>query len=50
MAIPEMMRLLMDEKGLGWDEAWDIVTHVFAYTSLSRERTKQDKAARKAKK
>ena len=28
MAIPEMMRLLMDEKGLGWDEAWDIVTHV----------------------
>lgn len=33
MAIPEMMRLLMDEKGLGWDEAWDIVTHVFAYTN-----------------
>ena len=28
-----MMRLLMDEKGLGWDEAWDIVTHVFAYTN-----------------
>lgn len=33
MAIPEMMRLLMDEKGLGWEEAWDIVTHVFAYTN-----------------
>lgn len=33
MAIPEMMRLLMDEKGLGWDEAWDIVTNVFAYTN-----------------
>ncbi len=33
MAIPEMMRLLMDEKGLGWDEAWEIVTHVFAYTN-----------------
>ena len=33
MAIPEMMRLLMDEKGLGWDEAWDIVTKVFAYTN-----------------
>ncbi|MCD8180515.1 MAG: glycogen/starch/alpha-glucan phosphorylase [Firmicutes bacterium] len=33
LAIPEMMRLLMDEKGLGWDEAWDIVTHVFAYTN-----------------
>ena len=33
MAIPEMMRLLMDEKGLGWDEAWGIVTRVFAYTN-----------------
>ncbi len=33
LAIPEMMRLLMDEKGMGWDEAWDIVTHVFAYTN-----------------
>lgn len=26
LAIPELMRLLMDEEGLGWDEAWDIVT------------------------
>ena len=33
LAIPEMMRLLMDEKGLGWDEAWEIVTHLFAYTN-----------------
>lgn len=33
LAIPEMMRILMDEKGLGWDEAWDIVTHTFAYTN-----------------
>ena len=33
MAIPELMRILMDEKGLGWDEAWEIVTHVFAYTN-----------------
>ncbi len=33
MAIPELMRILMDEKSLGWDEAWDIVTHVFAYTN-----------------
>lgn len=33
LAIPEMMRILMDEKGLGWDEAWSIVTHTFAYTN-----------------
>jgi len=33
MAIPEMMRILMDEEELGWDEAWDIVTRVFAYTN-----------------
>ena len=33
IAIPEMMRLLMDDKGLGWDEAWNIVTKVFAYTN-----------------
>ncbi len=33
MAIPELMRILMDEKGLGWEESWEIVTHVFAYTN-----------------
>ena len=33
MAIPELMRILMDEKGLGWDEAWGIITNVFAYTN-----------------
>jgi len=33
LAIPEMMRLLMDEYGYGWDEAWNQVTHCFAYTN-----------------
>ena len=33
LCIPEMMRLLMDEHGLSWDEAWDIVTRTVAYTN-----------------
>jgi starch phosphorylase len=33
LAIPEMMRLLMDEYGYGWDEAWAVVTHTIAYTN-----------------
>ncbi len=33
VAIPELMRILMDEYNVGWDEAWDVVTHTFAYTN-----------------
>lgn len=32
-AVPELMRLLMDEHGLGWDEAWDVTTRTMAYTN-----------------
>ena len=32
-AVPELMRLLMDEQGLGWDEAWSIVSRTMAYTN-----------------
>ncbi len=32
-AIAELMRLLLDEHKLGWNEAWDIVTHTMAYTN-----------------
>ena len=33
MIIPELMRIFMDEFGLGWDEAWDLVRRSVAYTN-----------------
>lgn len=33
IAVAELMRLLMDEKGLAWDEAWEITSHCMAYTN-----------------
>jgi len=32
VAIPELMRLLMDDYELGWDQAWNITQQTFAYT------------------
>ena len=33
MAVAELMRILMDEEGLGWDQAWDVTTKTVAYTN-----------------
>ena len=33
VTVPELMRILMDEEGLEWDEAWDITTRCCAYTN-----------------
>ena len=33
LAVPELMRILLDEAHLGWDEAWDLTRQTLAYTN-----------------
>jgi glycogen phosphorylase len=33
VAVAELMRLLVDEHGLGWDEAWTVTRNTFSYTN-----------------
>lgn len=33
LTVAELMRILMDEEGLSWDDAWNVTTHTVAYTN-----------------
>jgi glycogen phosphorylase len=33
MAVAELMRILLDQAGLGWEDAWDLTTRTLAYTN-----------------
>lgn len=39
LAIVELMRILVDEEGQQWDEAWNIVRRTFGYTNHVRLKT-----------
>lgn len=39
LAIVELMRILVDEEGQQWDEAWSIVRRTFGYTNHVRLKT-----------
>ncbi|VDO10771.1 unnamed protein product [Rodentolepis nana] len=43
LAIPEMMRLLVDVEGVGWDEAWKIVQQCISFTSQTVLPTTQER-------
>ena len=34
LCIPELMRILLDEEGLSWDEAWNITINTVSYTII----------------
>lgn len=33
LALPELMRILLDQEGLSWEQSWDITTRTCAYTN-----------------
>jgi starch phosphorylase len=33
LAVPELMRILLDDAGLGWEQAWDLTRRTLAYTN-----------------
>ncbi len=33
LVIPELMRILLDKEGMGWEEAWEITTQTVSYTN-----------------